>query len=414
MRILIIHQNFVDHQHAGGTRHLDIATKLVKKGHEVTIVASNVDYLTGEKIDHTGPETYDGVRVVRAYAIPAVQKGLLWRVVSYLSFIPFSCFTGLRVGPVDVVLATTPPIFQLPSTWLVAVCRRAPFVLEVRDLWPDFAIGMGVLKNRLLIGLARTIEWFFYRRATHLVANSPAYCDYLVDGGIPRETTTFIPMGVDIRLFSPESDGAGVRKEHSLGDKFVVTYAGSLGIANDLDTLIDAAQLLQDSEPDIQVFIAGGGKERQRLETRVRDLGLTNVTFGGSFAKENVGEVLAASNVCVATLLDIPEFRTPFPNKVFDYMAAGRPIVLGIDGVIRDVVEKANAGLFVQPGDGRALAETVVRIKSSPEMATEMGRAGRRCAEQQYDVQLQAERFENVFTAVAALGVNDMDDSSHQ
>ena len=137
MRILIIHQNFVDHQHPGGTRHLDIATRLVQKGHDVTIVASQVDYLTGRRIADRGVEVYDGVKVVRAYALPSVQQGLIWRTISYLSFLPCSFWTALKVGPVDLVLGTTPPIFQLPSTWLVALLRRAPFVLEGLDLWPE-------------------------------------------------------------------------------------------------------------------------------------------------------------------------------------------------------------------------------------------------------------------------------------
>ncbi len=251
MRILIIHQNFVDHQHPGGTRHLDIARRLVRKGHEVTIVASQVDYLTGRRIADRGVELYDGVQVVRAYAIPSVQRGLIWRTISYLSFLPCSFWTAMKVGPVDLVLGTTPPIFQLPSTWLVALLRRAPFVLEVLDLWPEFAIGMGVLKNRLLIWLARRAEWFFYRVARQLVVNSPAYRDYLVRGGIDPELVTFIPMGVDPELFTPDSQGQDVRQQLGLADKFIVTYAGALGMANDLDTVIRAAEILRDVPRDL-------------------------------------------------------------------------------------------------------------------------------------------------------------------
>ena len=186
MHVLIIHQNYVDHNHAGGTRHLDIATCLVKQGHQVTIVASTVDYLTGRSIKRR-VEELDGVKVVRAYALPLVQSGLILRLISYLSFIPSSAWVGFKMGQVDVVLATTPPIFQLPSTWIVARMRRAPFVLEVLDLWPGFAIGMGLLKNRFLIWLARKVEWFFYRAAKQSIVNSPAYKDYLVDGGIDAD-----------------------------------------------------------------------------------------------------------------------------------------------------------------------------------------------------------------------------------
>ena len=396
MRILIIHQNFVDHQHPGGTRHLDVAARLVQKGHDVTIVASQVDYLTGRRIADRGVEVYSGVKVVRAYALPSVQRGLIWRTISYLSFLPCSFWTAMKAGPVDLVLGTTPPIFQLPSTWLVARLRRAPFVLEVLDLWPEFAIGMGVLKNRLLIWLARRVEWFFYRVAQQLVVNSPAYRDYLIRGGIAAHRVTFIPNGVDPDLFMPDSQGQDVRGRLGLNQRFVVTYAGALGMANDLDTVIRAAEILGDDR-QICFLLAGDGKERDRLEKEVRRRGLHNVCFAGFFPKDRVRDVLAASDVCLATLRDIPEFRTPFPNKVFDYMAAGRAIILAIDGVIREVVEAAGSGIFVPPGDAQALARAVRRLKSDPDTRAAMARAGREYVIQHYHIQLQADRFENVF-----------------
>lgn len=399
MRILLIHQNFVGHQHAGGTRHLDIASCLVEKGHEVTIVASNVDYLTGKAIPRSEPEEVRGVRIVRAYAIPSVQKGLIWRIISYLSFVPSSAWTAWKIGRVDVVLGTTPPIFQLPPTWLLSRFRRVPFVLEVLDLWPDFAIGMGILKNRFLIWLARRAEWFFYRAAQHLIVNSPAYGDYLVEGGIGRERVTYVPMGVDLALFDPHANGREVREQFGLGNKFVATYAGALGMANDLDTVLGAAELLKD-DPDIHVLLVGGGKERPRLEEEARRRQLHNVTFGGAFPKDRIGQVLAASDACIATLLDIPEFRTPFPNKVLDYMAAGRPVLLAIDGVIREVVEQAGGGVFVPPGDAAALAAAIRRLKADPQAARAMGLAGRKHIEDFYPIRLQAERFERVFQSV--------------
>ncbi|HEY6564103.1 MAG TPA: glycosyltransferase family 4 protein [Pirellulaceae bacterium] len=400
MRILILHQNFVDHQHPGGTRHLDIAACLVQRGHEVTIVASNVDYLTGRSIPRQEAEVYQGVRVLRAYALPSVQRGLVWRTLSYLSFVPSSAWTAWRAGPFDLVLGTTPPIFQLPSAWLVARLRRIPFVLEVLDLWPDFAIGMGVLKNRWLIAAARFVEWFFYRAADHLVVNSPAYGDYLVEGGISRDHVTFIPMGVDLALFDPEHDGRETRARFQLGNRFVATYAGSLGMANDLDTILDSAALLRD-EPDVHFLLVGGGKERPRLESLARDRRLDNVTFAGTVPKEQVGEVLAASNACIATLRDIPEFRMPFPNKVLDYMAAGRPVLLAIDGVIRNVVETAGAGIFVPPGDAAALAAAIRRLQADPQAAQAMGRAGHEHVKQFYPIGVQAERFAEVFARVS-------------
>jgi len=396
MKILIVHQNFVDHKHPGGTRHLDIAKCLVEKGHEVTIVASNVDYLSGTRIEGPKVEMHEGVKIVRANALPTVQKSILWRLISYLSFIPSSLLFAFRHGKADIVMGTTPPIFQLPATWLVAKLRRAPFVLEVLDLWPEFAIGMGVLKNRYLIWMARKVEWFFYRVSKQLVGNSPAYRDYLIEGGIAAERVTFIPMGVDLTLFDPESRGETMRNRFNLGDKFVVTYAGAHGISNDLDTVLEAATHTQD-DPDIHYLFVGGGNEKPRLAAKAKELHLTNVTFGGTVPKNEVGDVLAASNACIALLKDIPQYKTPFPNKVFDYMAAGRPVLLGIDGVIREVVESAEAGIFFHPGKGEQLANAVRRLKNDPNLAKQMKESGREYVRQHYDIALQADRFEEVF-----------------
>ncbi len=264
------------------------------------------------------------MRIVRAYALPTVQCSLVWRSLLHVHT-EFDVARTARGSSRCGAGYHPPPIFQLPSTWIVARWRHAPSVLEVLDLWPEFAIGMGILKNRLLIRVSLAVEWFFYRTAKHLVVNSPAYRDYLIAGQIEPSDVTFIPMGIDPDLFEADQHGEDIRKQFGLENRFVVTYACALGLANDLDTVIGAAELLRHDE-DVHFFLAGGGKERNRLEAEVQTLQLPNVTFGGIFPKERVRDVLAASDACVATLRNIPEFRTPFPNKVFDYMAAEKPV----------------------------------------------------------------------------------------
>ncbi|MEM7315652.1 MAG: glycosyltransferase family 4 protein, partial [Planctomycetota bacterium] len=325
MHVLLLHQNFVDHAHPGGTRHLELAKHLVEMGHAVTIVASNLDYLTGNRIEGGREQWMSGVRVLRAPALPTLHRSLLWRVVSYISFMFTSFWTGLRAGKADVVIGTTPPLFQLPSACGISMLRRVPFLLEVRDLWPRFAVEMGVLKNRLLIKVAEFAERMFYRSATHIVVNSPAYETHVIANGIQDSNVSTIPNGVDTSMFDPKATGKAVRDEFGLTDEFVVTYAGALGQANDLQTLIRAAELVSD-DPKIQVLIAGGGNRKQQLQDLVAKLGLSNVRFVGHFPKQRIGELLAASDACVACLQNITAFKTTYPNKVFDYMAAGRPV----------------------------------------------------------------------------------------
>lgn len=399
MRILLVHQNYVDHKHPGGTRHLDFAKHFGENGHETTIIASTVDYLTGTTITDNEPPPFEGVNVQRAYAIPSVQKkSLIWRAISFISFVPFSFIKALRSGPTDVVLGTSPPLFQLPAPWLVSKIRGVPFVLEILDLWPEFAIGMGVLKNPFLIKAARIVEHFFYGAASHLVVNSPAFKDYLVEHGIAAEKITVVPMGVELDFFDPEHDGAELKAKLGLNGKFVATYAGALGQANDLGTIIDAAIQLRD-RPDIHFLFAGDGNQRPLLEELVQKHELNSITFGGFFPKEQMKDVLAASDACIATLRDIPAFRTPYPNKVFDYMAAGRPIVLGIAGAIREVVEEAEAGICIPPGDSTALADAVRRLADETQLPRKYGDSGRKFVEAKFSSRTQAGKFESVLVA---------------
>jgi lipopolysaccharide/colanic/teichoic acid biosynthesis glycosyltransferase/glycosyltransferase involved in cell wall biosynthesis len=395
MRILLVHQAFVSPREAGGTRHFELASHCVEQGHHFTIVASDLNYLTGQPAGDE-PEGYgprlEGPRVLRAYTCPTIHRSFVWRVISFFSFMFSAVPVSLKAGPLDIVMGTSPPLFQAASAWLVAAIRRRPFLLEIRDLWPDFAIEMGVLKNPVAIRFSRWLENFLYSRATHLLVNSPAYRDYLIGKGISENKVSLIPNGVDPGMFYPDSSGSELRREMKLQDKFVVTYAGALGLANDLTTLLKAAEALR-HEPSIHFLIVGDGKERANLTSLADELKLPNVTFTGSKSKTEIPKILAASDACVAILQDIRMFRTTYPNKVFDYMAAARPTILAIDGVIRDVVESAKGGVFVPPGDSQALAATVHRLSEERNDAKRMGQSARSYVRKHFNRQQQANDF---------------------
>ena len=394
MHLLLIHQVFVSPGEAGGTRHFELARHWVKSGHQFTIVASDLNYLTGKPVakGQIKEQLFEGIRVLRAKTYPALHRSFTWRVISFVSFMFSSFWAALRAGPVDVVMATSPPIFQAVSAWLVSAIRRRPLLLEIRDLWPEFAIDMGVLTNLTLIRLSQSLEKFFYNRATHILVNSPAYRVYLLNKGILDCKISVIPNGVDPAMFNPLNRGEMVRTQFKLDGNYVVTYAGALGIANDIPTILRAANLLRHSK-EIHFLLVGDGKERLNLEQMGRDLQLPNVTFAGALPKGEIPDVLAASDVCLATLQNIPMFKTVFPNKVFDYMAAGRPTILGIDGVIREVIENAKGGIFIEPGNEKALADAVMKLKNDPELSRQMGKAARDHVVKHYNRHLQAEDF---------------------
>jgi glycosyltransferase involved in cell wall biosynthesis len=403
MHTLLIHQAFSAESEPGGTRHLELARRVVAAGEKFTIIASDVSYLSGRRITRqrrlTTEEEIDGIRVVRNYTPAFLHRSYLYRVLAFLVFMITSTIAGLKVGPVDLVMGTSPPIFQAVSAWAVAFLRRKPFLLEIRDLWPGFAIDIGVLTNPVLIALSRWLEKFLYRRATHLLVNSPAYREYLISKGVPAAKVSLISNGVEPSMFDPLDGGDSVRQEFNLNGKFVVVYAGALGMANDIDTLIRAAEHLC-RNANIHVLLVGGGKELERLQSDVSNRGLTNVTFAGPQPKNRVPAFLAASNACVALLKNIPMFRTTYPNKVFDYMAAGRPTVLAIDGVIREVIEAAHGGIYVSPGNDAAIADAICTLAGNPVLSSQMGKAARDYVVAHFNRRDQAQSFLQVLRSL--------------
>jgi glycosyltransferase involved in cell wall biosynthesis len=402
---ILIHQAFVSKDDPGGTRHYELGRRLVAEGQKFTVVASDVSYLTGKllvaKKRLMTESSEDGIRILRAYTYSAVQKSYFLRVISFLSFMATSVLVGSSAGKPDLVMGTTPPIFQAVSAWLLSVLHRRPFLLEVRDLWPEFAIDIGLLKNPALIRIARWLESFLYSRADHLLVNSPAYRDYLIDKGVDARRITFIANGVDPQMFHPQERAEELRQQYGLCGKFVVTYAGALGMANDIDVLVSAAATIK-NRSDIMLWIVGDGKERRRLEGQVRELGLENVIFAGALPKSQMGSVLAASDACIAILRNIKMFTTTYPNKVFDYMAAGRPTILAIDGVIRKVVEAANGGIFVPPGNAELLAKAITELADHPERAKRMGSSACAYVVEHFNRDRHARDFADLISRVAS------------
>jgi glycosyltransferase involved in cell wall biosynthesis len=372
MHILIIHQAFASLDEPGGTRHFEFARLLTSRGHKVTVIASPVSYITG---GHTkqAHEEMEGVTILRASVYEAHHKSFFHRILAFLSFMLSSFWIGLGVKNVDLVWGTSPPIFQSLTAWTLARIKRAKFLFEVRDLWPQFAIGVGLLKSPLLIRLSEWLERTLYRAADRVMVNSPGFIDHLKVRGAKR--VDLIPNGADPSMFDPDNKGNKFREANALQDKFVALYAGAHGMSNDLGVILESASLL--AKTNIHIVLLGDGKEKQALQIRAKEMKLSNVTFLPSVPKTEMAHALAGANACIAILKPIDEYKTTYPNKVFDYMAAGKPVVLAIDGVIRDVVQKAHCGIFVQPGSAFEMAKALKTLAANQEYSREMGALGR-------------------------------------
>lgn len=396
IHLLLIHQVFMSHADTGGTRHIELGSRFRREGNQVTIVASDTVYHTGklavEKRSLVTESEIDGIRVLRCLTYNGLHKNFKTRILAYFSFMFTSIVAALKAKDVDVVMGTTPPLFQCISAWLVAAIRRKPFLLEVRDLWPEFAIDAGVIKNPVLIWLSRLLERFLYNRADHILVNSPAYRDYMIDLGYQPEKVSLIANGVDPAMFDPAARGEKIRDEYNIGDRFLVLYAGAIGMMNNLETMIGAAELLRD-DPRFVFMIVGDGKDRKKILELAASKNLENVIMAPPQPKSAMKDYLAAADACVAGLRNLKTMTTTYPNKVFDYMAAGRPTVLAIDGVIRKVVEDAKGGIFCQPGDSRAMADAICALGDNTVRAREMGVNARRFVAANFNRNHQAQDF---------------------
>lgn len=382
MKIVVVHQYYLMPGQAGGSRFNELARLWSDAGHEVTVVAGTVDYTTGQV-----PERYrrrwlveeqDGpVRVLRCHVPATYAKSYVGRMWAFAGFTLSAITAALEIARPDVVIATSPPLTAAIPGWVVARLRRhrAPWIFEVRDLWPESAVTTGVLREhstltRLLYGLERWAA----RSADRINVLTPAFRDDLVSRGLASAAKiAFVPNGADVELFQPGPRDNAVRRELGWGDRTVVMYAGAHGRANAVGQLLDAADRLR-ARADILIASVGDGPERAALEQRAP----ANVMFCGPQPKERMPDFVNACDVGAAVLQDNPTFRTVYPNKVFDYMACERPTLLAIDGVARTLVcDDAQAGVFAQPEDPDAIAAAIVRLADDPAARAAMGRRGR-------------------------------------
>ena len=399
MHILLIHQAFASLNEPGGTRHHEFARFLAKQGHQVSIIASPVSYLTGKNTQSQQVEIdMEGkISIYRAYTYPALHKSFVHRLLSYFSFMVSSFFISLKIKNVDIVWGTSPPIFQGFTAWLVSKLKRVPFLFEIRDLWPAFAIAVGVLKKKVLISLSLWLERFLYNHADKIIVNSPGYIEHIqLKGG---HNVSLIPNGSDTTAFTPINT-IQIRKELGWTGKFILLYAGAHGMSNDLSVVLQAAKLIEKHD-DIKIVFIGDGKEKSNLIDLAESMRLSNIEFLNPVPKNKIAEYLQASDVCIAILKPIELYKTTYPNKVFDYMAAEKPIILAIDGVIREVVESADCGIFCEPGNPHAIANVVLGMYSNRNGLVEIGKRGKAYLEQHFDRMIIAKDFTDMIEAVA-------------
>ncbi len=396
MRILYLHQFFMTREGTGGTRSYEFARHLVGRGHQVTMVTAGPATAATRRRDVEGIDVVEVAGASPDY-VTATGSGYAARMAGFARFAAGATVAALRVRSPDVVFATSPPLtIALPG---IAAARRhrAPLVFEVRDLWPEAPIQMGALRNRFAQTAARALERAVLRSARHVVALSPGMRDGVLSAGVEPGRVTLIPNASDLDLFSPGVDTGGLRRRLGLEDAFVCSYFGTMGEANDLTQVIDAAAALAErGENRVAFVLQGEGKRRAALEAHVRMRGLENVVLLPAGDKRAAARLAAASDACMTIFKDVPILATNSPNKLFDTFAAGRPAVVNTTGWQRELVERNRVGVAARPGDPEHLAECVLWLRDHPAEVAEYGRNARRLAETEFDRRLLAGRLERV------------------
>ncbi|MDH3521591.1 MAG: glycosyltransferase family 4 protein [Myxococcales bacterium] len=379
MRILYFTHYFFPEGNAPATRVYEMSRRWVRQGHEVTVITGvpnvpdGVAY-PGYRNRWLQRERIEGVDVIRVWTYLAANKGTLRRILNYVSFMGAATLAGLFVRRPQVVIATSPQFFCGWAGVFVSGLRRLPFVLEVRDLWPESIVAVGAMRNPRLIRFLEWLEHRMYAAATRIVTVGEGYRGKLVERSIAPERIEVIPNGVDLEAFQPRAPDAAVRAEWNLGERFVCAYVGTIGMGSGLEVVLRASRRLRAlGRDDIRFLLVGDGAVREALESATRAEGLSHVVFTGRLPKSRMPEILAASDACLVHLTRTELFKTVLPSKIFEAAAMQRPIILGVAGFAAELVSEAQAGICIEPENDTELVEAVTKLADDPALARRLG-----------------------------------------
>jgi len=401
VNVLYLHQHFATRAGSGGTRSLEFAHLLMRRGHAVTMVAQT---RRGGGVEVPGRTDLDGMPLITLGGWYTNHLAPWRRVWVFLRFtVQASLLRDLPQRPDVVIASSTPLTIGIPG-WVLARRYKVPFVFEVRDLWPEAPIQLGVVKSRPLRWLSRALERFLYRKADVVIPLSPGMEDGVLAAGCdPRKVIT-IPNASDIDLFAPEHHDRMVLEPFGMRDRFVAVHAGMMGPANGLSYVLEAARILHErGENDISVLVIGEGVTRLPLQARARELGLTNIVFTGSIPRHDLGAIVSSCDVGMVSFADFPVLATNSPNKLFDGFAAGVPVIVNSNGWTRKLVEAHDAGAYVDVRDPAQLADALTALRHDDARRVRQGANALRLAHEVFARERLGARFCDVLEHAAGM-----------
>jgi glycosyltransferase involved in cell wall biosynthesis len=384
MHILFLSHYFKPEVNAPASRTYENAKRWVRYNHQVTVLTCAPNCPEG--VVYPGyanklwsEEVIDGIRVVRVWTFIAANEGTIKRTLNYLSYLASASFAALVLPKPDVLIATSPQFFCGWAGVIASRIKRVPFLLEIRDIWPEGITAAGGLKNaNRAVGWVEKMAMTMYGAADHIVTVGGGYKQKLINKGVAAEKISIVTNGVDLELFTPRPADPDLLKRHGLGGKFVVAYIGTIGMACALDVVLRAARRMKERGDDRTTFLlVGDGANRRQLEQQAQQEGLDNVVFTGRQDKSLMPDYLAASDACLVHLRKTPLYETVLPSKIFEAAAMERPIILGVKGFAAGLVADAGAGLCIEPESEDDLLEAIGRLLENPALRGQFGQSGR-------------------------------------
>jgi colanic acid biosynthesis glycosyl transferase WcaI len=405
VKILYVSQYFPPEMGAPAARAAELAQHWAEAGHDVSVLTGFPNHPTGVVPEEWRPrlhrltyhEKVGNVDVFRTWLWPLPNRKAHERMRNYASFCISAALRGLTIPRSDVVIATSPQLLVALAGWWLAFARNLPFVFEVRDLWPESltAVGVGSEDSLLHHTLAR-IAGFLYERSDRIVVVTPAFREYLIEHWhVPAEKIAVVENGVETAMFapSPEASSEALRRELGAQGKFLVCYVGTMGMAHGLETLLDAAAQLQQEAPAVLFLLVGEGAEKARIKALAQARNLKNILFLDQQPREKISAFISASDACLVLLKKTDVFKTVIPTKMLEFMSCARPVILGVDGQARAIVEDAGAGLVIEPENSAALCHAIHQLAANRELGADLGRKGREYILQHFPRASTAEKY---------------------
>jgi colanic acid biosynthesis glycosyl transferase WcaI len=389
VKILYISQYFPPEMGAPAARAAELAHHWSEAGHDVSVLTGFPNHPTGVVPEEwrsrlrrlVFQEVVGNVKVFRTWLWPLPNRKAHERMRNYASFCVSAGLRGLTLPRPDVIIATSPQLLVGLAGWWIVFAREILFVFEVRDLWPESLTAVGVgSEDSLLHHALAAIARFLYDRADHIVVVTSAFKEHLIHHWrVPAEKIAIVENGVETDLFSPQPHTADseMRRQFAAENKFVVCYVGTMGMAHGLETLLAAASSLQRSHPDVMFLLVGEGAEKERIKQLAQAQGLSNIRFLDQQPREKIPAIISASNACLVLLKKTDVFKTVIPTKMLEFMSCSRPVIVGVDGEARRIVEEAGAGIAIEPENSQALARAIQQLASNPQLCADLGQKGR-------------------------------------